>query len=445
MSSELTAPLARPPIELRIHKIRLEVIDGPDQGLVTELTGTNLRIGAGPECELVLKDPTVSRVHVIVRIEQDSIRIIDVGSRNGTQIDGITIRDAYARPDSLIALGKTKLRLRMLDDVVDFPLSARDRFGRILGQSTAMRHVFAILERIAPTDLPVLIEGENGTGKELVAEAIHENSPRSADPYVVFDCSSVSATLIESELFGHIKGAFTGATSDRIGAFESAHGGTLFLDEIGELPLDLQPKLLRVLESGEVRRLGSNIKRRVDVRVLAATNRQLSREVERGKFREDLYFRLNVLNVSLPPLRERLDDIPIIIRHFEKDLLTRTGASTPLSDETIAAFKNRSWPGNVRQLRNEVAKALSLGVSTNLQKDPALPTTPGAPPASAIDFSEALLVGSKRVAEAYEKAYVEAALKETGGNVTRAAALAQVNRKFFQRVMKLWGLREEES
>jgi DNA-binding NtrC family response regulator len=441
MSPELTVPLDRPPAELRIHKIRLEIIDGPDQGLVAELAGPHSRIGTGKECELVLKDPTVSRVHVMVRIERDSIRIVDVGSRNGTQIDGIAVRDAYARPDSLIALGNTKLRLRMLDDVVDFPLSSRDRFGRLLGRSTAMRHVFAILERIAPTDLPILIEGENGTGKELVAEAIHEQSPRATEPYVVFDCSAVSPTLIESELFGHVRGAFTNAVSDRVGVFEAANGGTLFLDEIGELPLDLQPKLLRALERGEVQRVGSSVKRRVEVRVIAATNRQLSREVERGKFREDLYFRLNVLNVSLPPLRERLDDIPIIARHFEKDLMPRTGATAPLSEEAITAFMNRAWPGNVRQLRNEVARALSLGPSP---KPPVPPETPSEAAPPTIDLSEPLLVGSKRIAEQYEKAYIEAALRQTGGNVSRAADLAQVNRKFIQRAMKRWGLREEE-
>jgi DNA-binding NtrC family response regulator len=444
MPIELTVPINRPLAALRVHKTRIEVVDGPDQGLVADLPGPHSRIGTGKECELVLKDPTVSRVHVMVRIEGDSIRIVDVGSRNGTRIDGIAIRDAYARADSLITLGNTRLRLRMLDDVVDFPLSLRERFGRLLGKSTAMRHAFAILERIAPTDMPVLIEGENGTGKELVAEAIHEHSSRSAEPYVIFDCSAISPGLIESELFGHMRGAFTSAVSDRVGVFEAASGGTLFLDEIGELPLDLQPKLLRALERGEVQRVGSNVKRRVDVRVIAATNRQLAREVERGKFREDLYFRLNVLNVSLPPLRERLDDIPIIARHFEKDLMPRTGATAPLSDETINAFMNRSWPGNVRQLRNEVARALSLGVSPHVPPSAALPTATGEAAPPAIDLSEPLLVGSKRIAEVYEKAYIEAALRETGGNVSRTAETAQVNRKYIQRAMKRWGLREDE-
>ena len=444
-ADQATQDMSRPRVAaLPIRKIRFEVVEGPDQGLVADLPGSQSRIGTGKECHLVLQDPTVSRVHLAVRIEHDAIRIIDAGSRNGTRIDGIRVRDAYARADSLIAIGSSKLRLRVLDDVVDFPVSTRTRFGRLLGRSTAMRHTFAVLERIAPTDMFVLIEGENGTGKELVAEAIHEHSARSAEPYVIFDCSAVSPTLIESELFGHVRGAFTNAVTDRVGAFEAANGGTLFLDEVGELPLDLQPKLLRLLERGEVQRVGSNVRRRVDVRVIAATNRHLAGEVERGKFREDLYFRLAVLHVSLPPLRERLDDISLLVRHFESELLSRTGASSPLSDEVIHSFMNRAWPGNVRQLRNEVARALSLGApkggqAPSVQPDP---TIQAAPPS--IDLSEPLLAGSKRVAEAYEKAYVEATLAKTGGNVSRAAEIAQVNRKFIQRAMKRWGMREEE-
>ncbi|MGK3998609.1 sigma 54-interacting transcriptional regulator [Sorangium sp. So ce1024] len=457
MAQELTQPLERDgsAFKLASRKIRVEVVDGPDRGLVAELPGPEARVGLGRECDLVLKDPTVSRLHLVVRVEDERIRVIDAGSLNGTAVDGVEVRDAYARPDAAISIGGTTMRLRMLSDVVELPLSQRERFGGMLGRSVAMRRLFAVLERVAATDATVLVEGETGTGKELVAEAIHEESPRQGGAFVVFDCSAVSASLIESELFGHVRGAFTGAFADRPGAFEAADGGTLFLDEIGELPLDLQPKLLRALERREVRRVGSNVPRRVDVRIVAATNRNLAREVERGKFREDLYYRLAVIQVALPPLRERQGDIPHLVRHFEQELRPRSGSPPPLSEEVVAGLASRSWPGNVRELRNAVARALSLGAAGGAGGRPAAATalgaTPGptlastsdsgAPGEPAVDLNEPLLVGRERVAEAYEKAYLDAALRQTGGNVSRAAELARVNRKFIQRAMKRYGLR----
>ncbi|WP_437486816.1 sigma 54-interacting transcriptional regulator [Sorangium sp. So ce1014] len=252
----------------------------------------------------------------------------------------------------------------------------------------------------------------------------------------------MSAALIESELFGHVKGAFTSAVSERPGAFEAADGGTLFLDEIGELPLDLQPKLLRALERREVRRVGSNVTRRVDVRIVVATNRNLAREVERGRFREDLYYRLAVLQVAVPPLRERPGDIPLLVRHFEEGLRPRSGSQPSLSGDVVAALAARSWPGNVRELRNALARALALGTAGGAGGPPA-PAVPseGAQGPPAVDLTEPLLAGRERVAEAYERAYLDAALRQTGGNVSRAAELARVNRKFIQRAMKRYGLR----
>jgi hypothetical protein len=309
--------------KLRSRKIRIEIIEGPDHGRTVELLGPQVSVGSGRGCDLVLADKTVSKRHMSLRVDGDGIRVIDAGSRNGTDLDGIQVRDAFARPDSRIAIGTTTLRLRLLSDMIELPLSNRDRFGGMLGGSAAMRQVFAVLERIAVTDATVLIEGESGTGKELVAEAVHDESERASRPFIVFDCSAVSASLIESELFGHIKGAFTGAQNDRVGAFEAADGGTLFLDEIGELPLDLQPKLLRALERLEVRPVGCNEPRRVDVRIVAATNRSLASEVDHGRFREDLYYRLAVIHLTLPPLRERADDIPMLVQHFCKQLARR--------------------------------------------------------------------------------------------------------------------------
>jgi transcriptional regulator with GAF, ATPase, and Fis domain len=337
----------------------------------------------------------------------------------------------------VITLGSTTLRLRMLADVIELPLSLRERVGGLIGRSVAMRRIFAVIERIAPTESTVLIEGETGTGKELAAEALHDESRRSSGPFIVFDCSAVSASLVESELFGHVRGAFTGAVEGRQGAFEAANGGTLFLDEVGELPLDLQPKLLRALEQRQVRRVGSNTPQKVDVRIVAATNRSLAIEVDRGRFREDLYYRLAVIPLRMPPLRERLGDIPLLFRHFESKLGARGGSRGPVPEEVIDGFAARAFPGNVRELRNEVARVVSLGA----QVPGVAPAAASAPAASAeVDLAEPLFTGRERVAEVYERAYLEVALRQTGGNVSRAAELAGVNRKFIQRAMKRYGL-----
>ncbi|MBK8254863.1 MAG: sigma 54-interacting transcriptional regulator [Polyangiaceae bacterium] len=447
MHDERTLPFTVAPAteaKLSIRKVRLEVVRGPDQGLVVDVAGTEARIGSGKTCDLVLRDPTVSRMHLLVRVEGDAIRVSDAGSRNGTLLDNIRVADAWARPDSTITIGATTLRLRMSQDMAELPLSRRDRLGGLIGQSIPMRRIFALLERIAPTDTTVLVEGETGTGKELVAEALHDESPRAKGAFIVFDCSAASATLIESELFGHVRGSFTGATGDRPGAFEAANGGTLFLDEIGELPLDLQPKLLRALENREVRRVGSNTAHKVDVRIVAATNRSLVHEVDRGRFREDLYYRLAVVPVRLPPLRERLGDVPLLVRHFEEKL--RRPGQPELPESVVDDFCERSWPGNVRELRNAVARAISIGTLSATPPGVAPVAAPVAPPASrpgdaalAIDLSEPLFVGRERVAEAFEREYLAAALKQTGGNVSRAAEIAGVNRKFIQRAMKRFG------
>jgi transcriptional regulator with GAF, ATPase, and Fis domain len=294
-----------------------------------------------------------------------------------------------------------------------------------------MRQLFTLLERIAPTEDTVLVEGETGTGKELVAEAIHEQSQRAAGPFIVFDCSAVSEGVLESELFGHLRGAFTGAVADRLGAFEAADGGTLFLDEIGELPIQLQPKLLRAIERGEIRPVGDTNPRRIDVRIVAATNRNLADEVSRGRFREDLFYRIAVVSLRLPPLRERLDDVPLLVDHFVEQLRRgRRDAQVPESAQR--AFRAHAWPGNVRELRNAVARSLSLGHYAEVQ-----PAAVGE-----VDLSVPLKVARDRVAEAHERAYLREALRRAGGNVTHAAEIAGVSRRFIQRAMKRYALDE---
>jgi len=428
---------------LRSYKLRVEVVRGPTAGQVVELAGPVARIGSGKACDFVLRDPTVSRSHLVLRIEDNSIRVLDTGSRNGTTVDGVRIRDAYARPDSSIGLGQSTICLRMLREVIELPLFSGEEFGLLIGRSVSMRRLFALLERVSPTDTTVLIEGETGTGKELVAAAVHHASARRRRPFIVFDCSSVSPALIESELFGHERGAFTGALRERIGCFEAAHNGTLFLDEIGELPLELQSKLLRAIETRAVVRVGSNTPRPADVRIIAATNRSLANEVERGRFREDLYYRLAVVPVHLPPLRERLDDIPLLVRHFEAAWRARESPPPPLSDEVIRRFSFHSWPGNVRELRNKVDMMLALGLRD-------LPCTDPEPPvklpldALEVNLREPLHLWLSKIEDAYRRASQERALQASDNNVSRAAQMAGVGRAFVQRMMRRYGLRRED-
>jgi transcriptional regulator with GAF, ATPase, and Fis domain len=421
-------------IALRSNKLRVEVIRGPLTGRVFDHPGPEARVGSGADCDIVIPDKTVSHQHAILRIEGDAIRVLDAKSHNGTRVDDVRVKDAYARPDSVISIGASAMRLRMIRETVELPLSERSHFGGLVGKSVAMRRVYALLERIAGTNTTVLIEGETGTGKEVVAAAIHEASPRAAGPFIVFDCSAVPRELMESELFGHVSGAFTGAVSSRRGRFREADGGTLFLDEIGELPLELQPKLLRALESRTIRPLGSEKDAHVDVRIVAATNRSLAIEVDKDRFRDDLYYRLAVVPVRLPPLRERVDDIPMLVRHFEKEWRKMPSPPAPLPDAVVERMKAQPWPGNVRELRNKVDLMLSLGLGD----------LPGAEPAEEAQTSSALEVdvripyhrGRDRVVELYTKAYIEKALKETKGNVSKAAEMAQVGRAFVQRVMR---------
>jgi transcriptional regulator with GAF, ATPase, and Fis domain len=427
-------------LKLRARKIRIEVVSGPNAGQTLELAGPELRVGSARGSDLLLADAAVSRHHVTLRVDATGIRVVDAGSRNGTVLDGVRVRDAYARVDSTMVVGNSSVRLRLLHDVVELPLSARERFGGLLGCSVAMRQVFTLLERVVDLDDTILVEGETGTGKELAAEAVHEASPRSGGPFVVFDCSAVAPNLMESELFGHVRGAFSGAVVDREGALEAADGGTLFLDEVGELPRDLQPKLLRALERFEVRRLGSNTQRRVEVRIVAATNRNLAEEVSAGRFREDLYYRLAVVRVTLPPLRERPEDIPLLVAHFTEQLSRRGRLVEPLPDRVIKGFASQAWPGNVRELKNAVARAASIGSPTGSGPPAQEASIEAAVPAT-IDLSVPLKDARDRLSEAFEVAYVREALRETGGNISQAARIAGVNRKFIQRAIQRYGLR----
>ena len=417
--------------QIQTRQIRVKVVAGPDAGLEVVLAGPSATVGSGRDRDLALTDPTASAAHLTLRVSERGVRVTDTNSRNGTRVDGLDALDVYARPDSSIVIGRTTMRLRLLPDSVSVPTSNRERFGGVIGKSVVMRQLFGVLERIAPTDSSILLEGETGTGKDIVAESIHEQSHRAEGPFVVFDCSAASENLIESALFGHVKGAFTGAQNDRPGAFVSAHGGTLFIDEVGELPIHLQPKLLRALESRTIVPVGSNETRPVDVRIIAATNRVLANEIEGGRFRQDLYYRLAVVRLTNPALRERPEDLPMLVEHFVRQI---DPAASPIDAATVAHWQAMAWPGNVRELRNAVARTLSIGPAT---------THTAAPPPDLgrqVDLSRPLKEARDRVVDAFELAYLRRALERSGGNVSRAAATAGVNRKFIYRTFRRLGL-----
>ena len=317
------------------------------------LSASGLKFGKAPDNDVVIDHPTVSRNHLEVVKQGDRFLVKDLGSTNGTFLDGAQIREAYLKPGALVEMGDVKLRFQSEVAPVTIAPQAEDRLGDLVGKSVPMRQIFALLQRIGPTDSTLLLVGETGAGKGAAAKAIHQLSPRSSGPLVVFDCASVSDTLIESELFGHEKGAFTGAIAPRIGCLERAQGGTLFLDEIDDLSLDLQPKLLRAIEDREFRRLGtSSAPVSFDARIIVASKKDLWSETQAGRFREDLYFRLSVFTVTLPPLRDRQEDIPLLVNAFAGEPLWEQ-LPEPMREQFLA----HTWPGNVRELRNALERA----------------------------------------------------------------------------------------
>jgi DNA-binding NtrC family response regulator len=374
-------------------------------------------------------------------------------------VSSLRINDIYITPGAQIALGGTRLKFEPLGESVEIELADTDRFGSMIGRSVKMREMFARLEKLARTDTTVLVTGETGAGKELVAEALHDHSTRGQKdaPFVVLDCGSIPPNLIESELFGHERGAFTGATSSYAGAFERAHGGTVFLDEIGELPLAMQPKLLRVLERKEVRRVGGAKTIEVDVRIVAATNRDLGVEVNRGRFREDLYYRLAVARVHVPPLRERKDDLPLLIEHI---LATTPGGETAsIAQETIDLMMKHDWPGNVRELRNVIERAVLLAESPEHEdalrrapapaprSEPSITVTPSQTATSAdasmtvpVDVGIPFKLAKQNVISEFERRYISRLLAQHDGNISAAARAAGIDRMSIHKMLHRLGL-----
>jgi DNA-binding NtrC family response regulator len=425
---------------LNLRRCRLEIVSGPGAPSSCEIETPVIRIGARADCELQLADNRVSGVHCEIRLDERGYRLRDLESTNGTWVGGMRVMDLYISPGTVIGLGATKVRFDPLGGSVQMALATEERCGNLVGRSVRMRELFARIVRVAATETTVLVTGETGTGKELVAEAVHDLSPRAGKPFVVLDCGAIPLNLVESELFGHERGAFTGAATAYAGAFERAHGGTIFLDEIGELPLDLQPKLLRVLERREVRRVGGSKMVATDIRVVAATNRDLAVEVNRGRFREDLYYRLAVAHLRVPALRERKEDIPLLVEHFAAALAAKRGVSA----EALELMARHDWPGNVRELRNVVERAVVLEETA---PRPVAATPGSALPAAAgelhvpIDVSIPFKTAKGDLVEEFERRYITALLEAHGGNISAAARAAGLDRMSIHKILNRLGLR----
>ncbi|TMQ20956.1 MAG: FHA domain-containing protein [Deltaproteobacteria bacterium] len=403
------------------------------------------RIGARRGNDVQLTDSKVSGLHCEIRLDDRGYRLRDLDSTNGTYVSQLRINDIYIQPGTQIALGGTRLRFEPLGDSVEIELSDSDRFGSMIGRSVKMREMFARLEKLAKSDTTVL------------AEALHDHSPRAHGPFVVLDCGSIPPNLIESELFGHERGAFTGATGSSPGAFERAHGGTVFLDEIGELPLAMQPKLLRVLERKEVRRVGAAKSLEVELRVVASTNRDLGVEVNRGRFREDLYYRLAVARVHVPPLRERKEDLPLLIDHILAT--TPNGETASIAPETIDLMMKHDWPGNVRELRNVIERAVLLSETpedadalrrtpmSSPKPEPSITATPSHTATSAdaamtvpVDVGIPFKLAKQNVISEFEKRYISRLLAQHDGNISAAARAAGIDRMSIHKMLHRLGL-----
>ncbi len=438
--------MGRRPLTLSlIREEGLESVEVPKLELWARGEGTEARcslglepvtVGSAPDCTLRLLDSRVSRRHCELRLSPEGLRLRDLDSKNGTWVSGVSVLEAWLSPGTRFVIGETELEVTDSGESERLPLASTARFGDALGASLPMRVLFGQLERLAGGNDPLLLLGQSGSGKGVLARAIHSRSPRANGPFVVFDCGAVSPSLIESALFGHERGAFTGAIEPRAGVFEEAHQGTLLLDEIGELALEQQPRLLRVLEARTIRRLGGGSERPADVRVISATHRPLRELCASGAFREDLYHRLAAFELTVPPLRERGDDVLLLAEQFLAEL-TPPRALSDLPPNTGALLRSHDWPGNVRELRNTLSR---LALFPELGRAALEGGGRRKNPLWQLPLREARELA---IAD-FERRYLEERLAIAEGNVSRAAAQIGVSRQHLHLLLARHGLRSKE-
>ena len=437
-----------------LHKAKLVVVDGPNEGDEYTIDGSSTYVGRSAVNDITIEeDQSISSTHFEIKAEEDGFVLRDVGSTNGTKLGGCLIKEVYLSPNVSFRAGNTTFKIEPLDEVVEIPLSEDEHFHGVIGRSPAMREVFATLKKVAPSELTCLIEGETGTGKERVARAIHDASRRKDEPYVVLDCSAIPKDLMESYVFGHEKGAFTGAVEQKTGAFEQAEGGTLFMDEVGELDLSLQPKLLRVLENREFKRVGGTKTHKADVRVIAATNRDLREQVNTEGFREDLYFRLSVIEIDLPALKERREDIPLLVEHFLDDVAERRPdrPRMRLTADAMDMLMKYSWPGNVRELQNVIRRAANLADGESIERpdlqlsgDMASAVSMDDEPERVdddhtrltVDLTQEFKEAKQDLLDGFEREYLARMYEEYDENISQASEEAGLTRYHFRELLK---------
>jgi len=412
----------------------LRLPDGTERAIDVDPVVIGRDEGAG----ICLDDPEVSSVHCELRAVNEGILVRDLGSTNGTFVGAMRVKDGVLTQKAELLVGQTKIAIEPRTDKQRVDVGYADRFAELVGSSPKMRRVFGVLEKVAKTPLSILILGETGCGKEVVARSVHLSSDRKTGPFVVVDCGSIPSTLAESILFGHEKGSFTGANERKKGALAEAHGGTLFLDELGELPLDIQPKLLRALAERQVKRVGGNAFEPLDVRVLAATRRDLAAEMNAGRFRSDLYFRIAQVRVELPPLRERIDDIPMLVEEVCKRAGKETAAAVVLDwiDRRLGSY---DWPGNVRELVN-VAQVASTLADTPEAIDDVLTLARGTDDDGARGPQTAFAEAKKGAITAFERDYFGKLAKGAKGNVSEMARQSGMERHHVRAYLRKYAI-----